>query len=322
MSTAEVPSSENPWLREIPWIDRDDADIDAYVATLSTRPDYDLAGQLRNWRDRGLVTFENVVPQADIDATLEDIAHLRANFSEFDLPIEIRGKQMQSKDAGYFPIDEPGVKINHLHCFSRAAARLSLNRTVVDFLTHVFQGPPATLQSLTFWRGSQQPVHIDYPYVRQQQRLAFMTASWIPLEDVTPDSGPLAYYPGGHKIDKSGFFDWGDGSILHDEKSTRSPMEFAHYLYARMKEKNIEQVVYCPKKGDALIWHGNLPHEGTKVTNPEATRKSFVTHYSTLQDLPQWMHTADGPRGVFQNGGHALEWPWVVENKKLPSWWR
>lgn len=315
---------ENPWTATLPWIDREDADIERYVAALARPPRYDLAQQLRNWRDSGIVKFEGVVSQPDIDATLADIEHFRQRFADYRIPIEIRGRQLESDEAESFPLDEVGVKINQLHCFSSAAARLSLTAEVVDFLSHLFEAPAAVAQSLTFWRGSQQPIHIDYPYVRQQKRLAYLAASWTPLEDIDPKSGPLGYYPGGHKIEHSGFYDWGAGAITYDEKTaTHTPADFARYLWNRMEEANLKRVEFCPKRGDVLIWHGNLPHEGTQVIDPSLTRKSYVTHYTSLPDLPDWMRAPNAETeglGHFENGAFAHDYPWLMNRAKLPSW--
>lgn len=314
----------NPWLAEVPWIDRDDADIDAYVARLKHRPDYDLAARLTEWRDNGFVILEQAARRSEIDALLEDIDCFRQHYGSYRIPIEIRQQQLESDEAESFPLDEFGVKINQIHCFSRAAALLSLTPRVVDFLRHVFAAPAAVTQSLTFWRGSQQPVHIDYPYVCQQKRLAFLAAAWVPLEDVHPHAGPLGYYPGGHKVGNSGFFDWGGGDILYrSETATRTPMQFAHYLWARMEECGLKRADFCPKKGDVLIWHGNLPHEGTRIIDPALTRKSYVTHYTSLPDLPDWMRPRWARvlrRGVFRAGATAYEHPWLAGRPKLPSW--
>lgn len=314
----------NPYLASLPWIDRDDVDIAGYVARLPRPPRYDLAAKLAQWRDAGIVIFEGVVAAGDIDATLADLEHLRAHWHDYNIPIEIRGRQLESSAVEACPLDETGVKINHLHCFSRAAARLSLTAEVVDFLSHVFAAPAAVTQSLTFLRGSEQPIHIDYPYVRQQKRLAYIAASWTPLEDIHPDAGPLGYYPSGHKVEHSGFYDWGDGAVTYDPAvATRTPTDFAHYLQARMQAAGLKRVDFCPKRGDVLIWHGNLPHEGTKVADATLTRKSLVTHYTSLTDLPGWMRApAAKPLGlgVFANGGYAYEFPWLIGRKKLPSW--
>jgi hypothetical protein len=310
------------WTRDLPWIDRDDANVERYVAS-TQRPRYDLAKYLRAWRNDGIVIFRQAASHSDIDLLLEDIETFHANSSSFNIPIEVRGQQFESAETTGVDFTAPGVKINHLHCFSRAAARLSLTADVVDFIGHLFDAPAAVTQSLSFWRGSEQPIHIDYPYVRQQLSLSHVVASWVALEDVHPDSGPLAYYRGGHKLDKSDFFDWGGGSIVYDENSERTPMEFAHYLWDRMKMCGIEPDVFLPKKGDVLLWHGNIPHEGTRVKDPALTRKSYVTHYTSLPMMPDWMQPTDAQRlghGIFLNDAYCFRYPWLVDRRTLPSW--
>jgi ectoine hydroxylase-related dioxygenase (phytanoyl-CoA dioxygenase family) len=174
------------------------------------------------------------------------------------------------------------------------------------------------LQSLTFYRGSQQPAHIDYPYVRCQTRLAHLAASWIPLEDIHEDSGPLAYYPGSHRTEISGFYDWGRGSILLEPDSERSPMDFAEHLWSKMRASAIAPKIFLPKRGDVLIWHGNLVHEGTAIRDPTRTRKSYVTHYTSLHGYPDAHRRPDG-KGVCANGGFAYDYPWLLNQRRLPS---
>lgn len=311
------------WDTNVPWIDRADADVSGYVASLAQLPDYDLHEKLCHWRDNGFVVFEGVVSEDLIDQYLRDVDHLIQRYEDYEIPIEIRGTQMSSRDMESFPADMTGVKLNQMQCFSRAASKLSLTPHVQDFLHHVFQGPSSVCQSLTFWRGSEQAIHIDYPYVCQQTKLGYLAASWIPLEDVHPEAGPLAYYPGGHKIQKSGFFDWGDGSIVYTDQSNRTPTDFARYLEQRMKEAGIARQEFFPKRGDVLIWHGNLPHEGTAVRDPRRTRKSYVTHYTAEATLPDWMRNFDErgqPVGVFENGGLSYRYKWFDGTVCLPSW--
>jgi phytanoyl-CoA hydroxylase len=311
------------WTRNIPWIDHPEADVSRYVASLTQLPDYDLHEKLCQWRDHGFVIFEKAVSDKLIDEYLHDVDHLIQSYDQYEIPIEIRGSQLSSRDVDSFPTDMTGVKLNQMQCFSRAASRLSLTSRVQDFLSHVFQGPASVCQSLTFWRGSEQAIHIDYPYVCQQTKLGYLAASWIPLEDVHADAGPLAYYPGGHKIEKSGFFDWGDGSIIYKDQSRQTPTEFATYLYQRMDMAGITRKEFFPKRGDVLIWHGNLPHEGTAVRDPRLTRKSYVTHYTAEATLPDWMRNFDesgNPVGVFENGGFSYRYRWFDEKACLPSW--
>lgn len=311
------------WMRDRPWIDHPEADIEAYIATLKQHPDYDLAAQLAHWQQYGYAVFEAALPEARIEACLADIEYFRGNFSAYDIPIEVRGEQLTSRQLDNFPADLTGVKLNQMHAFSKRAAQLSLTRNVVDFLGHVFRAPPAVCQSLTFWRGSEQPVHIDYPYVREQRPLTYLAASWIPLEDVHPDAGPLGYYPGAHDPGRSGFFDWGEGSVIHDEHASRSPMEFACYLQGQMASAGISRQEFCPKRGDVFLWHANLPHEGTPVKDPARTRKSYVTHYTAHGALPERLRYQDitgTPIGVFENGGYCYRPEHFSRLPVLPSW--
>lgn len=311
------------WIGDRPWIDHPDADIEKYVASLHRPVEYDLEQKLKDWKRDGVVIFEGAVSDQRMEAYLAELSLLMRNFQDYDIPIEVKGQQLSSRDLQAFPDDLTGVKLNQMHCFSKAAAQLSLTPQIVDFLGHVFRAPASVCQSLTFWRGSEQPIHIDYPYVRQQKSLGYLAASWVPLEDVHPDSGPLAYYPGAHNVEVSGFFDWGGGSIVHDEWAEHSPMDFARYLWARMSEQGIQPRAFCPKRGDVLIWHGNLPHEGMAVKDASRTRKSYVTHYTSDWATPDFIrnHTSSGrPVGLFENGAICYRPPWCQTMPALPSW--
>lgn len=302
-----------------PWIDLDSPDVRGYLAGVSDEVGYDLERKLTEWHGRGVVSFEKVVDVAMVDALLNDVEYLRKHHRDFELIAENRGVQKPIVEFTEQELDSSGIKFDSIHTISRAAGRLSLTKAVMVFLQHVFQSPPCVLQSLTFYRGSQQPAHIDYPYVRCQTRLAQLAASWIPLEDIHPDSGPLAYYPGSHRSDVSGFFDWGGGSIVMEPDSKRTPMEFAKYLWGRVCDTGTPAEIFLPKRGDALIWHGNLIHEGTAIKDVKLTRKSYVTHYTSLDAYPA-AHRREDESGISENGGYAYDYPWLDANRrKLPS---
>jgi len=310
---------QNDYEATRPWIDLDAPDVRAYAARVSDNIGFDLEKKLTEWHERGVVTFEKVVDTTLIDALLNDVEYLRKHHRDFELTAENRGVQKPIVEFTEDELDSSGIKFDSIHTISRAAARLSLTPAVAAFLRHVFRSPPCTLQSLTFYRGSQQPAHIDYPYVRCQTRLAELAASWIPLEDIHPDSGPLAYYPGSHHPDISGYFDWGQGSIVMEPDSHRTPMEFAEYLWGRVKDTRTPPEVFLPKKGDALVWHGNLIHEGTAIKNVKLTRKSYVTHYTSFDSYPLAHKRPDGS-GIAENGGFAFDYPWLnPQRRKLPS---
>jgi ectoine hydroxylase-related dioxygenase (phytanoyl-CoA dioxygenase family) len=152
-------------------------------------------------------------------------------------------------------------------------------------LDAIFQQQVVVMQSLTFMYGSQQPTHQDFPWVTAKVP-SHLAAAWIPLEDIKIDSGPLYYYIGSHKMPK---FNFGNG-ILYNQRSTRTPLEFAEYLDKTCPELNYPKDTLLIKRGDVLIWHAALAHGGDIITNPERTRKSYVCHYSTHEAQPFHRH--------------------------------
>lgn len=316
----------NAWLADRPWIDDPARDIGPYVAHLQDGLRADMAALLETWRTDGVVILPGVVPHALIDAFLHDLETFKTDPRRYHIEINHGDRRFYSDDLSEplsrADFNDQYVRICQIHWVSRAAAQIMLIPEVAQFISIVFQQPAAVLQSLTFLKGSQQPIHIDYPYVRAQRKLAFMLASWIPLEDVHPDAGPLVYYPGGHRPEISGFFEWNPGSIVQDERSVKTPYDFAAHLTGRMKQHGIVPVTFLPSKGDVLLWHGNLPHGGGAVCNSGLTRRSLVTHYTSQDCLPpHWdAFTAGQQRLVVDNGfGKSWEPPWAPA-AKLPSW--
>ncbi len=320
-----IPVTAADWFKGRPWIDEPNAPIDAYVKSVANINDYDLKEQLESWHENGIVVFEGAVDTAKIDSLLGDVEYLVHHPKEFELTVETRGelhlpiKEVETAEL----LQSEKLKINHLHSISKAAIQCGLNRFATSFLQHVFQDTPSILQSLFFIRGSQQPPHRDYPYVCVQKEIANLAASWVALEDVHEDSGPLAYYCGSQKPEKLPFFDWGTESILYDGSGKKEPCDFSYYLWDEMERVNIPPRVFLPRKGDMLIWHAYLVHEGTAIKDATRTRKSLVTHYTTRNSFPdsaKYPQADETGKLYEENGGIFYYPPWTEGWKMLPSW--
>ncbi|MEZ4902569.1 MAG: phytanoyl-CoA dioxygenase family protein [Spirosomataceae bacterium] len=154
------------------------------------------------------------------------------------------------------------------------------------------------MQRLAFMYGSQQPTHQDFPWVTAHPA-SHLAAAWIPLEDIRADSGPLYYYVGSHKMPK---FNFGNG-ILFNNRSTKTPLEFADYLDKTCTELKYPKDTLLIKRGDVLIWHAALAHGGDIISNPAQTRKSYVCHYTTQGALPFHRHRfGQEPVSEYYNG--------------------
>jgi hypothetical protein len=102
---------------------------------------------------------------------------------------------------------------------------------------------------------------------------------WVAPEDISPDAGPLEYYPGSHTWpiiynDKIGVF--GATGLA---KGARSQELYHDVWQALVAKHGIKPQYFSPKKGEAVIWAANLLHGGSRQHDPNLTRWSQVTHY-------------------------------------------
>lgn len=284
----------------LPWLDKYIGEIEQYVADSDVNDPAELRRRLTTWLQQGFIVLEQVVPHSLIDQYTESVeAFLRSpNDSGVRLTVEGFGTA-RAADLPPEAFSVPHLRVMDFHNASRSGKQLSLLPVIVEVLQHVFRDRVVAMQTLTFRHSTEQSTHQDFPYV-VSGIMSHLAATWIPLEDVHPDAGPLFYYPGSHHIPK---FDWGNGLALTSE-SRENPQSFADYLENICESYGLARVEFTPRKGDVLFWHAGLVHGGGAVRDRSLTRKSFVTHYSTATAYPLDRRSPSSPPEVIEmNGG-------------------
>lgn len=269
------------------WIDQPDAE--------PTHAGW-LGAALRSLITDGYAIVRGAVPHVAIDRYLRgyDAAHGARTGLKVVQPF---GEPVPIEDGDP---SVPGAKVLDSYRYIPAALELMFAPRIQRVLHAVFQDGALAFQGLHFEVGSTQAIHQDTAYVVIEHRPSNLLATWIALEDVEPGSGELVYYPGSHRwppflyggTDKHMA---GHDPALHDEH-LRS-------LSARAAEQGVERASFLPKKGDVLFWHADLAHGGGQITRPGVTRRSLVTHYCPLLDLPHYAHL--GEFEAVRHGGNA-----------------
>ena len=84
-------------------------------------------------------------------------------------------------------------------------------------------------------------------------------------------------------------------ALPREERDSPNWPRFAENLVTPIFEDKIQssglpRKQFQARKGDVLIWHGRLAHQGREPQAPGAERRALITHYSAItkrQDLPR-----------------------------------
>lgn len=167
---------------------------------------------------------------------------------------------------------DPHLKVPELCPVLRHPEILRLVRLLMD-------REPAPFQSIASHKGTQQAAHSDSIHMTTYP-LGYLTAAWVAFEDIHPDSGPLAYYPGSHRL-----------PYVFSREVGIEPGEFAsagYVAYAEKYEPFIQRMLerqgcapayFHARKGDVFLWHANLIHGGAPRRDVRRSRRAMVCHY-------------------------------------------
>lgn len=192
-----------------------------------------------------------------------------------------------------------------------ATRDMCMHPRLVEILHQLMGHTPVVCNTILFEYGSEQEMHSDMFYMPPKTENQ-MLATWIALDDVTDDNGPLVYVPGSHKLPPHRFSN-GKVNAVTEEVAGASLS-----IQKRMEELGLRREKFLAKRGDVLIWHSNLMHGGEAIRDRSATRTSIVTHYLSTCDVPnsEWQcaERNDGSMllvkkhlSVAKNGGSSLD---------------
>jgi phytanoyl-CoA hydroxylase len=207
---------------------------------------------LKHWIDKGFVVLKGAVPLGWLDALQQD----------FD------AVWLDGHPQAWVDVIENGrstvrrLKIGDLDRTDILAKLLDLHEYLETARTVTF-APAMAFQSLSFNKGSRQPIHQDTAFVRVSSPMEF-SASWVALEDVQPETGELIYYEGSHRFPEyryEGKYKWfppGNTEVGQHYKQIAECASAQGSIASR----------FLPKRGDVPIWSADLAHGGSEIHEP------------------------------------------------------
>jgi hypothetical protein len=256
-----------PYAGPYPWLDRPDA-LDRIDEKLKRGElTEEEAAQCRCWSNDGYIILKKLVD----DHTLDTI------WSAYEKGVNSGRIRLEPEPAGdHDPY--PGRFLNP-HKKSGSFCRILKHAELLRWIRLLMEREPKPLQTITSHKGSQQGVHSDSIHMTTYP-LGYLSAAWIAFEDIHPDSGPLVYYPGSHKLPYVFSKDVGLGDFdLKREGYGPYHQKYEPYIQDLIAKHNIEPHYFHAQKGDTLIWHANLLHGGSARKNLQYSRRSLVCHF-------------------------------------------
>lgn len=212
--------------------------------------------KLLNWSKDGYVVLDRFFSDQQIDAINTEVDRLIAN-----------------KEAHWRYQNKIMFAINK----SKLLQKIGTDDHLMKILGFLLGQDVDLFQSINFLTGSQQRTHSDSIHMTTFP-LGNLIAAWVALEDISPNSGPVHYYPGSHTLPYLMNNDYGnEGSRF--KLGNRSYFDYEDRVEEDIEKHDLKKESFIAKKGDVLIWHANLLHGGNKQNDPKLTRKSMVFHY-------------------------------------------
>lgn len=171
-----------------------------------------------------------------------------------------------SKDAG---------RVQDFWKDSESTQQLASFQPVLDILELFYGREAIPFQTLTFNAGTQQRAHSDSIHFSSLPA-RYMCGVWVALEDITPENGPLFYYPGSNKMPEYNFSQIKESAA---PTSNEDYKEYEDFIEELMLVSGYKKETFLAKKGDALLWSSNIIHGGVPVLKEGSSRWSQVTHY-------------------------------------------
>lgn len=259
-------AADLPEAGPLPWLDRPDAEQAIEREQRAGRIDEREASLARSWVRDGYVLLRAHFPPDRLDAVWA--AYERALACGAVVP-----------DAPASPDDPlPGRTLNPHFAVPEIDAMLR-EPSIVELASMLLGAEALPFQTIMGHKGSEQKAHSDAIHMTTYP-LGYLAASWTACEDIDTSSGPLVYYPGSHRLPYVFSHDIG---ISADEFRDRGYLPYHERYEPRIAEliaaHGLEPRYFTPRKGDVLMWHGNMLHGGSPRAHTGTSRRALVCHY-------------------------------------------
>lgn len=235
------------------------------------------SAQRRDFADNGFLIVPGFFEERELDAATDAYETVWRDLpSDVVVDFNATGRRTRAKDITREERRE-SIKVNDLYLRDHRLRQAVLSARLGAILGELFADEPVVVNTLSVEYGTQQADHLDTLYMTPRTP-GKLLATWMALEDVDEDAGPLRYYPGSNHIEPYRFDDGG----FHFR--TPEMEQWSTYMASAVERRGLGETTFMARRGDLLIWDAWLLHGGSEICTPGLTRRSLITHYYTKSD--------------------------------------
>lgn len=237
-----------------------------------------LAGAQRKFfRDCGFLVLPGFFTEDEVSWALSAYDQVWDELpSDVVVDSEATGRRVRIRDLTEKERKLP-FKVNDLFLRDKDLREAIISERLGRILKELLHDDPVVINTLSVEYGTQQADHLDTLFMTPITA-GHLVATWMALEDVDPDAGPLRYYPESNHIEPYRFEDGGYHVVQHEMP------DWTDYMATAVQRHGLEESRFMAKRGDLFIWDAWLLHGGTEICKPGLSRRSLITHYFTRTD--------------------------------------
>jgi len=266
-SLGELHPHKFPYAGPYPWLDGDDWRQRLAEKTGRGEISPADAALCEHWALHGYVIIKGCVDSGLLDRAWR-------NYDE-----AIRSGAVRLEEEKAAPDDPHPARYQDPHLKVPAFCEVMRHPEILRLVRLLMGREPAPFQTIASHKGSQQGEHSDSVHMTTYP-LGYLTAAWVAFEDIHPDSGPLVYYPGSHRLP----YVFGKDIGIPEGEFHRTGWKSYHehyepWIVRMLAEHGFQPHHFLAGKGDVFLWHANIIHGGSPRRNMQLTRKALVCHY-------------------------------------------
>jgi phytanoyl-CoA hydroxylase len=229
-----------------------------------------------HYEAEGYTVVEGVFDAAECE---ELIAHM----------MDLHGGRKQLE--GFAPRQpEEWGRTHNQHWYDEVAQQWLVHPKLRQPLRDCLDDEPEGIQTMYFWKGSEQRRHQDQFY------LPGCMSAWIALQDVDEANGTIYVQPGSHQKRLITRTDLETGGEFED-------WDYNDAVDLLCERNDLPEVSVAVARGDVVLFHGVLVHHGGPIRTAGSFRHVLANHYIPYHfaDWPhvQWPRLSfDGSRRI------------------------